>query len=362
MVTPTLSWDWGTGYDFFVSLHVLQNADTFGLRSSWAAGVRSRLTESDRHFLEDAQEVLSFPLQWIYNLPEPKDSDAIFTTIRSLAPRDRLPTLVHGTNTPQTALALLERVAERGSWSPEDAASLNNIYQESDVPSRKRDYECILEWWSKPGIFGERYLNSLQAYDEVFFSEEEKRIEPRLQEALKAAQQKAEDLPFDQLIETLSRGLRFGMELEIEELVLVPSYWITPLIVYRQLSDQKGLFLFGGRAETDSLVPGEQVPDAMLQTLKTLADPTRLRILRYLSEETMAPSELAKRLRLRASTVTHHLNALRLAGLVYLTLEDKHKKLYATRDEAIHKTFSSLKAFITENMHNHPPKKEQDEA
>lgn len=361
MVTPTLNWDWGTGYDFFVSLHVLHNADTFGLRSSWAAGVRSRLAETNRHFLEEAQEVISFPLQWIYNLPEPKDSEAIFRTLGHLAPRDRLPNLTRGTNTPQAAIALLEKVAEQGSWSPEDAAALKKTYQESDVPSRKKDYECILEWWSKPGIFGERYLHSLQAYYDVFFSEEEKRIEPRLQEALRDAQRKAQDLPFDQLIETLSRGLRFGMELEIEELILVPSYWITPLIVYRPLSDPKGLFLFGGRAETDSLVPGDQVPDALLQRLKTLADPTRLRILRYLSEETMAPSELAKRLRLRASTVTHHLNALRLAGLVYLTLEDKHKKLYATRDEAIHKTFSSLQAFITENMHNQPKGKGQDE-
>ncbi|MFO8037298.1 MAG: winged helix-turn-helix domain-containing protein [Anaerolineales bacterium] len=352
MVTPTLNWDWGTGYDFFVSLHVLHNADTFGLRSSWAAGVRSRLAETDRHFLEEVQEVISFPLQWIYNLPEPKDSEAVFTNLRHLAPRDRLPTLAQGMNTPQAALSLLKRVADRGSWSPEDVAVLKKTYQESNASSRKKDYECLLEWWSKPGIFGERYLQSLQAYYDVFFAEEEKRIEPRLREALLDAQQKAEDLPFDQLIETLSRGLRFGMELEIGELVLVPSYWITPLIVYRQLSDQKGLFLFGGRAETDSLVPGDQVPDAMLQSLKTLADPTRLRILRYLSEETMAPSELAKRLRLRASTVTHHLNALRLAGLVYLTLEDKHKKLYATRDEAILKTFSSLQSFIRENNQN----------
>ncbi len=359
MTTPTLSWDWGTGYDFFVSLHVLHNADTFGLRSSWAAGVRSRLVEEDRYFLEEAQNVVSFPLKWIYNLPKPKDSASIFTALRQLSPRDRLPTLIRGTNTPLPALSILEEVAERGEWSVDDLEALKNAYQESDTSARSRDFESMLEWWSKPGIFGERYLQSLQAYHQVFFSEEEKRIEPRLQEALQDARQKADRLPFDELIETLSRGLRFGMKLEIEELVLVPSYWITPLIVYRQLSDHKGLFLFGGRAETDSLVPGDQVPDAMLQALKTLADPTRLRILRYLSEKTLSPSELAKRLRLRASTVTHHLNALRLAGLVYLTLEDKNKKLYATRDEALHKTFSTLQAFINGNMQDKENKRNE---
>ena len=70
-----------------------------------------------------------------------------------------------------------------------------------------------------------------------------------------------------------------------------------------------------------SLVPGELVPDALYQPLKALADPTRLRILRYLSDEPLTPAALARRLRLRSPTVIHHLDALRLARLVILTLE-----------------------------------------
>jgi len=351
MAAPTLSWDMGTAYDLFVSLHVLHNTDTFGLRSSWAAGVRSRLEEDDRHFLEKAQDVVSFPIKWIYRLPQPKDAEAVFSALSQISPRDRLLALAQGTNTPEPALEIFASAAEDGSWTDSDVKALTEAYRSTDSPPRRSDIESMLDLWSQPGIFGERYLHALRAYHSVFFAEEEKRIKPRLQDAIHRAKEQASQLPFDRLIETLSRGLRFGMELEIEELVLVPSYWITPLIVYRQLSSQKGIFLFGGRSETDSLVPGDQVPDAMLQTLKTLADPTRLRILRYLSEKTMSPSELAKRLRLRASTVTHHLNTLRLAGLVYLTLEDKHKKLYATRDEAIHRTYMTLQSFINPQDH-----------
>jgi DNA-binding transcriptional ArsR family regulator len=89
------------------------------------------------------------------------------------------------------------------------------------------------------------------------------------------------------------------------------------------------------------------VPDALLRTLKALSDPTRLRILHYLSEEPMAPAQLARRLRLRAPTVTHHIKTLRLAGLVQLFVgEGKETKRNAARPGAVAGVFSSLQAFL----------------
>lgn len=350
MTSPQLFWDWGTGYDLFVSLHVLHNADTFGLRSSWAAGVRSRLSESHREILENAQDVVSLPLSWIYSLPQPKDAATILGALSQIPPRQRLITLARGTNSPHEALLVLDNVADRGSWTAGDLDQLKEAYRDSEHIPKKKTLESMLERWSKPGLFGEGFSQALQAYHHAFFAEEEERIRPHLKAAVREAQEKADRYSFDRLIESLSRGLRFGMELDIDRLTLIPSYWITPLIVYREMSNRQGLFLYGGRPDEESLVPGDPVPETMLRTLKMLADPTRLRILRYLSRKTMAPSELARRLRLRASTVTHHLNALRLAGLVYLTLEEKNHKRYATREEAIAKTFSTLQAFMGVNI------------
>jgi DNA-binding transcriptional ArsR family regulator len=89
------------------------------------------------------------------------------------------------------------------------------------------------------------------------------------------------------------------------------------------------------------------VPDALLQALKALSDPTRLRILYYLSGESLSPADLARRLRLRLPTVTHHLKTLRLAGLVRLTLgEGKVTKRYAVRPAAVDGTFAALQRFL----------------
>jgi len=345
-MNPQLEWDWGTGYDLLVSLHVLHNADTFGLRSSWAAGVRSRLTPEDRKTLEEAQDVASLPLGWIYSLPQPKDAEAVVDALGDIPPRERLHTLARGSKTPQAALDVFLSTAQQNRWSGQDVDQLRDAYRETERPPRKDTLESMLETWSQPGLFGERYFQALQAYHHAFFKEEEERIRPSLEQAVRQAQNSAQSLSFDTLIEELSRGLRFGMDLEIKRLTFIPSYWISPLIVYRELSNTQALFLFGGRPETDSLVPGDKVPETMLRSLKALADPTRLRILRYLDQNTMAPSELADRLRLRASTVTYHLKMLRLAGLVYLTLEEGNSKRYATREEALARTFDGLQNFI----------------
>jgi len=117
-----------------------------------------------------------------------------------------------------------------------------------------------------------------------------------------------------------------------------------------RLSPDANMFIFGARPADASLVPGAVVPDALFRALKALADPTRLRILGYLSVTPLTPTELARRLRLRAPTVIHHLNALRLAGLVYLTFEAKGDKRYAARLAHIGKTFEHLQTFLGQDI------------
>ena len=109
------------------------------------------------------------------------------------------------------------------------------------------------------------------------------------------------------------------------------------------------LMLFGGRPAEMPLVPGELVPDAMLRALKALSDPTRLRILRYLADQPQTSSQLSRRLRLRTPTMTHHMNALRLAGLVHLLVDEAGERRYRVRAEAVEDTFAALKHFLEVN-------------
>jgi len=358
MTSPQLFWDWGTAYDLFISLEVLHSPSNFGVRGAWAAGVRARIPASEREALEQVRPMKHLPLHWVYALPQPRDVTTALWALEQLDPVERLLALyLCPDRSPDDAEATLREVARRGSWTEADREALHSTYEDlhpcmeaKQPPSSQRLAE-ILDWWVGAEELGERYLAALRAYHEVFFAEEERRIRPALQEALSRAQEQAERMPLLDLLEELSYGLRFDERPTAPELVLAPSYWSTPLMYFGMVSAEREILLFGARLPEDSLVPGELVPDALLRSLKALSDPTRLRILHYLTLEPRTPAQLARQLRLRAPTVIHHLKALRLAGLVQLRLgEDKQDRGYAARPEMVKAACESLSDFLGESI------------
>jgi DNA-binding transcriptional ArsR family regulator len=346
MRVEQLTWKHGTAYDLFVSLHVLHEPERFGIRPAWAAGVRSRLSAQDRETLEQAEMTIWPPFHWVKDLPVPQDTSAVLWGLRQLQPEEILPNLGLRPSFPEGVADIYLDVAARGTWDAGVLEALRAAYQISSSPPRTKLVESRLNVWADAESFGSRFPAALRAYWDVFYSEEENRIIQAIDIAQTGAQNRATQIPMEDLIEELSHGVRLERTLDLDELLMVPSYWISPLVVFENLNDKQGLFLFGARPADVSLVPGELVPDGMLRTIKTLGDPTRLRILRYLSQESVTPAELARRLRLRPPTVTHHLNLLRLSGLVYLTLEEGGSRRYQARSEAVDEVFILLKSFL----------------
>ena len=348
---PNLLWDIGTAYDLFVSLKVIHEPSHFGLRAAWAAGMRSRLPAEERETLEQLHR-LKFcitPLHWVYNLPEPKDGAAVLKAMSALAPEERLPALGKDPELPVEVVAVLDEVATNEAWDDAQVEELITLFKEKEDGEdlQQETIELTLEWWSRPAEFGDRLLTALRAYQEVFFAEEENRIRPALQLALEQAQERASRIAVLDLLEELSQGVRLDEGFQASELVLAPSFWGAPLIIFGKVAKNRDIILFGARPREASLVPGEMVPDMLLQPLKALSDPTRLRILRYLSEEPLTPSQLSRRLRLRSSTVVHHLDLLRLATLVQLSIPGQGvEKRYSARQDAIAAIFTSLEAFL----------------
>jgi DNA-binding transcriptional ArsR family regulator len=363
---PQLFWDLGTAYDLFISLNVLHEPADYEVPGAWAAGIRARLPAAEREILEQSQLLLHAPLHWVHGLSEPKDGATALWTLRQTPPAKRLPALVVNPHLGDCVddadvTNVLTEIAAQGTWDEKDRETVQTRYQRAYkkkkmTPPTSAEVATVLNWWANAEEFGERYLKALMAYQEAFFAEEENRIRPALQDALARAQELAERLALPDLLEELSQGLRFAEPIKAAELVLAPSYWSTPLVYFGSVSDKRDIWAFGARPSSASLVPGEAVPDTMVRALKALSDPTRLRILHYLAEESLTPSQLARRLRLRAPTVMHHLQVLRLAGLVQITLgEGTETKSYAARTETVGSVFSSLQGFLAKEE-TVPPK------
>ncbi|MDX9990784.1 MAG: metalloregulator ArsR/SmtB family transcription factor [Anaerolineales bacterium] len=343
-----ITWDFGTAYEFFISLQVLHNPEYYGVRASWAAGVRSRIPATERKLLEEIMPFVAPPLDWIYGLPQPKDALSALYSLRQIPAEKRLEQVFMAEEHPEDEyFSLLQKISRKSSWDQADLQAIRKMMGKKEkVKYNDESISRFLEWWVRPAELGEGYLSALQAYQQAFFEEEERRVTPVLKNGLEHAQELAAKLSTPQLLTELSQGVQFAENILEKDLILIPAYWITPLVMYRNLGEQKTLILFGARPANMADIPGELVPDDLLRKLKALADPTRLKILRYLSNEELMPSELARRLHLRAPTVTHHLNELRLAGLVNLRLQGQEKR-YTARREALQNSFDLLRNFLT---------------
>jgi DNA-binding transcriptional ArsR family regulator len=353
MSTPEIEWGLGTAYDLFMSLVVLHKPAEFGVRGAWAAGARARLSAQDRETLEKSHLLWGVPFHWIYTLPEPKDAAATLWALGQVPASERVPLLAISPDQCGETSERLGAVAARRAWSDSDLEALQAAFQASHKHGEGKKALSveklteILDLWANAKEYGEQYLGALRSYHEVFFAEEERRIRPALQAALERAQELAGRLSLLDLLEELTQGVRLDAPPKGDTLMLVPSYWSTPLVLMGMASEGHPVWLFGARPADASLVPGEVVPETLLRTLKALSDPTRLRILRDLSQESLTPAQIARRLRLRAPTVTHHLKILRLAGLVQMTLADeKQPRSYAARQEAVSAACDSLKTFL----------------
>lgn len=350
-------WDQGTAYDFLTSLYVLHFPDEFGLRAAWAAGVRSRLPNDAREFLEKIVSNFNPPLNWVHTLSAPKDAATVLVTLRRIPPEERLEALRLCPFESVEGCQLLSEISQHGTWNQGQVDAYIDLWRKQSsktqiVPgavSAKRVTK-IFEVYADPLGFGHQYLDGLQAYYDAFFSEEERRISQKLEKALAQARQEADQNSVAAYLQSISQRLDIDALRDLNRVVLAPSYWCSRGVVHSDLAQDQHLVLFGARPEEESLVPGEIVPENLLHRLKAMTDPTRMRILRYLLQEQLTPAELARRLRLRAPTVTHHLQILKSAGMVHFVKKGKNEHLYFAKMESIKYTYNLLKDFLEQDV------------
>lgn len=347
--SPEIIWDFGTAYELFVSLHVLDEAEYFGIRPTYAASIRARLPVADRKLLDEVYSLAGVPLPWLYSLPAPKDAISVLWALKQMSPTERVIKLfqldeikIEGH---KEFKGIVSRIVREKKWRAEDTEYFLKHFQKKQGKIKLDAIEKFLTWFSKPEELGDGILSAMQAYYQAFFEEEEKRVTPILKAGLERAKALASELSFEELFLELSQGVQLSDEFRAKKFVIAPAFWTTPLIFFDRLDDDTMLLLFGARPADVSLIPGESVPDALVRSLKALADPTRLKILFYLTKESLTPSEIARKLKLRPPTVTHHLKELRLASLVEFSIEGDNNR-YTVRKQAVNAVYNQLNSFL----------------
>ena len=178
--SPKLLWDWGTAYDMFISLEVLHKPAKFGVRSSWASSIRKRIPAQEQKVLEQGHHLFGIPFNWIHALPAPKDAITVLYSLQQIPASERIFELAHCHEGNEWS-DLVRNIAERGSWTEDDFDAYQNFVMEKEGESVSRQkITGYLDGWTQAQEIGEKLPEALQVYQEVFFTEEEKRIRPAL--------------------------------------------------------------------------------------------------------------------------------------------------------------------------------------
>jgi len=346
-LTPTkIQWDIGTAYDLFVSLRALHEPDTFGVRASWAAGVRSRLPADHRQTLDLVIKQISAPLIFVHKLPTPKSAATVIEALKNMPVSRVLETLSFSYQTTSALKETLLNARPGHKWTPAERQILLEQTRLTGQHTQSAYLEGLYQIWSEREAFGEKLIKALEAYIEGFFAEEEQRILPVLKNALSHAQMRAGSQPLPMLLEELSNGVRIEKIDTYAKIVLAPSFWGSPYMLLERLNPDTLMVVFGARPDTMAIIPGDIVPDALIRSLKALSDATRLRILRYLAQSPQTATELSRALRLRPPTVLHHLNQLRMAGMVQILLSEEGERKFSPRYDGFENTIDLLKLFV----------------
>jgi DNA-binding transcriptional ArsR family regulator len=151
------------------------------------------------------------------------------------------------------------------------------------------------------------------------------------------------ELPPADAIERITGGLRLLPEPRLRRVLLAPSVFVRPYNFIHQRGDWR---MFWYPVADEILETEDGAPSsAMVRLFRALGDPTRLQVLRLLTERDWYLTELATKVELSKPTMKHHLALLRAAGLVTV-IEEGSLTYYRLRRERLTEGGSELRRYL----------------
>ena len=214
-----------------------------------------------------------------------------------------------------------------------------------ELPAHLSDQECapVVEFLRTPTVWIDK-LRGLLADWLVPFEPIEARIAEIELRDVESRRADRETLAPAELIERTTGGLRWLPEPGTQRVILAPSYFGRP---YNNISSGSDFRLFAYPVHEDALGRADEVapPESVLLLYRALGDPSRLRILRLLTDRDLYLTEIAQQMELSKPTVKHHLAALRAAGLVTVT-DEGNMTYYSLRRARVAEAGPELLRFL----------------
>lgn len=213
---------------------------------------------------------------------------------------------------------------------------------------RSVERDAVVRFLTNPEAERTRLLDAVHAWHDLAFIEIQPHVNVAITREAVRLEKRRVEVTIEELFTGVVRGVEYMMPAAIERLVLVPCLTIMPTIFHFTVEDTITYCypisdIQQPAGDSDTMQRAE-----MVRLFDALADETRLRILRYLSQRQMYLTELSEHLKLTKATTRHHMIRLRAAGLVTLHMRD-HLSYYSLRRETLDEPTKLLFRFLGPN-------------
>lgn len=339
---PGLSFEISPIFDLILSLFVISDPN-LEPKPSWARSVKGKLSSqaksSLRFFFESEEHIGLNTLSLTLRLPPPRRIEDFFSLLEALPSVDFFSLLVSNLEpfTPNLA-NVIEKSALKQGFEPEEKkvwddfagryspASIKRLENLRLQPGRKEDLRLLLvEYW------------------ESFFHREFYRHQEQLLQSAKSLLTASHRLSPQELLTKVGGGLLFPPGAKKKKISFAPAIFATPF-VFSQESAEELLLIYPARSKDER--EKEELRVLLLRALKALADPTRLEIVRLLSQREMYALEISRALELSHPTVLHHMASLRIAGVVETEFRAGNN-YYALKKERLSTIYRAMSRYLT---------------
>lgn len=188
----------------------------------------------------------------------------------------------------------------------------------------------------------DNYVPLLRMWNEVYFKDVILQYQQLLEEDAEEKRILQHKMDPEALIEYATGGIVLAPGLPIEEVILLPSLHFRPINTYCFYANT--LFL---QYPIDLPEPNEEEPPIVLVRLtRALANPVRLRLLRFVADRPKSMHDLQQFLGEDEDMLMHHLMRLRVAGLLQVHLVDTDTEKYCIRPDGAAELHMFLESYI----------------
>ena len=338
---PEVAIDRGGGYELVLGLRMLvdrEDATSYAVGTGWfeqvRCQVRGRVLDAIERYSGGHEITFGYLLALASDAPAPRDAAAFLSTLESASPLE-LRRLLLGRRLRTYRGSVRDETIDAAATGEGDAI---DALLSGCLEWQRAAYEHVLS--VEPEEAKGLLLEACAGWYEAVLAPVERATNRALRSSARAATGLAERLAIEDLVDALTRGVRYVPEPGIERVLLVPHVVSRPWAIFTEAGSTK-IACYGVAEEH---ISGDKPPDPLVAAYKALGDETRLRILKRLSNGPATLHELTELMGLAKSTVHGHLLVLRTGGLVVTDLSKKAG--YGLRRETIAQSAALLDSYL----------------